>query len=76
MDDFLNPNTPDWVAGKYASYSNHSYSLVHAEGEVAYVLYENFEAYDINRKWLLGNVITFRWVNDRFERSKPCFQEH
>jgi hypothetical protein len=75
LGDFLKSNTPDSVAGKYASYSNNSYNLMDAEGEVTYYLYESFEAYGIDRKWLLGNVIAFRWVDDHFERSKPYFEE-
>ncbi len=75
LEDFLKPNTPDSVAGEYASYSNTSYDLMDAEGEVTYYLYESFEAYGIDRKWLLGNVIAFRWVDDHFERSKPYFEE-
>jgi hypothetical protein len=76
LNDFLKPNTPDSMAGKYASYSNNSYSLIDAEGEVTYYLYESFEAYGIDRKWLLGNVIVFRWVDDHFERSQPYFEEN
>jgi hypothetical protein len=75
LDAFIKPNTPDSVGSEYASYSNNSYNLMHAEGEVVYCLYENFKAYGIDRKWLLGNLIAFRWVDDHFERNQPYFEE-
>lgn len=75
LADFVKPNTPDSVIAKYNEYSNHSYELVYSGDNICYVLYENFDSFEIDRSWLLGNKIEFIFRNGKFKRASPSFSE-
>lgn len=77
LKDFFKVNTPDSVITEFDSHSGFSYDLFYAEKNDIEFRLVNFLIFDHlkDNKDVSGNIIGFKWINDRFVRLEPYFEE-
>ncbi len=67
---FTKANTPEDIMETYESYSNRCYEINPDNGlPMAFVLYEDFEYYELDDSWLEGNALECYWNGDQFEHK-------
>ena len=73
--DFVKPGTPDSMIKKYESYSSVIYDLGRYMDNISLNVSDDFDMYNVDKRWLIGSSIEFIWTGDHFIRSKPIFRK-